>query len=155
MYVHSIGVTDTAIRPIPALGTRNVARILLVDPDAASRSTLKSILETAGYWVDIARSSSEANAALETCEYELVLADLPGAEGPDLLDKARRMPFEPATGVMSSKLSEIDGMPDGPDPLQEVVHMSMRNVSYLLAGVAELLGQRADRRIGLSMRRVV
>ncbi len=54
----------------------DLARVLLVDADPASRLTLKTVLETSGYNVDSAASAAEAVGKLEDSEYELVLSDL-------------------------------------------------------------------------------
>jgi len=54
----------------------DLARVLLVDADPASRLTLKTVLETSGYNVDAAASAAEAVGKLEDSEYELVLSDL-------------------------------------------------------------------------------
>ena len=122
----------------------------MADADAASRLTLQSILQAAGYEVDLADSLGSAARRLETADYELVMADLPGTDGPELLQYARQRESDPATALLYSKVSGT------PDPWEQgIIRMSAANVSHLIAGVAELLGERADRRIGLSMRRIV
>jgi CheY-like chemotaxis protein len=130
---------------------RSVARVLLADSDLASRLTLKTLLAKAGYAVECAASASEAIARLDTCEYQLVLADLRTESyesGARLLAYARQKEFRPATALISSKLSEMDaGIEDGEPRGDSVVRISNENVSYLLARVAELISQRADRRM--------
>ena len=154
MNAHSIEVVGSPAGKFLPFFTRGIANILLADADAASRLTLKSILEAAGYDVDLADSLGAATRRLETGEYELVMADLPGGDGPALLRYARQRDSDPATALLYSKVSEIgDGNPDG--WRQGIVRMSAANISHLMAGVAELLGERADRRIDLSLRRVV
>jgi len=155
MQVHSIGVSSWRQTAPPTAVRREVGRILLADAAAASRRTLKSILETAGYGVDTATSAAEATALLDRHEYELVLADLPGDEAAAVLEYSRNQFYEPATSQLTSQVSRMgcggdDGHADG-----DTVHVSVEEVSNLLAGIAELLGQRADRRIGLSMRPIV
>jgi len=53
-----------------------LARVLLVDDDLASRLTLKAVLEAGGYFVDSAASAAEAVGKLDERQYELVLSDL-------------------------------------------------------------------------------
>jgi CheY-like chemotaxis protein len=135
---------------------RNVARVLLADTDLASRLTLKTLLATAGYAVDGAASGSEAIAHLDAHEYQLVLADLraeSGEAGPRLLAYARQKEFRPATALISSRMSEMEESAFESCSRDSVVRMSDANVSYLLARVAELIGDRADRRIQRSLRR--
>jgi len=54
----------------------DLARVLLVDDDLASRLTLQTVLEAGGYSVDVAASAAEAMGKLDDQEYELVLSDL-------------------------------------------------------------------------------
>jgi CheY-like chemotaxis protein len=136
---------------------KRVASILLADADLASRLTLKSLLSKAGYGVDCAASASEAIGKLDRNEYQLVLTDLrneSGDEGAGLLAYARQKEFHPATAQLSSDLSETldehDG--DGEIGTESVIRISDDNVSYLLGKVAELIGNRADRRIRLALR---
>jgi len=134
---------------------RRVARVLLADSDLASRLALKSLLVTAGYAVECAANASEAIDRLDKSEYQLVLADLrteSADSGERLLAYARQKEFQPATALIFSKLSEIDGAfnyrESVSDPVSDsVVRMSDDNVSYLLGRVADMIGQRAERRI--------
>src|SRR5260370_7674547 len=77
----------------------DLARVLLVDDDPASRLTLKTVLEAGGYNVDSAASAAEAVGKLEEGEYELVLSDLqmesPRA-GLKVLAHAKNMDYKPA-----------------------------------------------------------
>ena len=137
-------------------GKRRVARVLLADSDLTSRLALKTLLATAGYAVDGAASGSEAIAHLDEHEYQLVLADLrseSGEAGPRLLAYARQKEFHPATALISSRMSEMEEWRGEVPASDQVVRMSDANVSYLLARVAELIGDRADRRILQSLRR--
>lgn len=135
---------------------RNVARVLLADSELTSRLTLKTLLSTAGYAVDGAASASEAIGHLDTHEYQLVLADLRTESreaGPRLLAYARQKEFRPATALISSRMSEMEEDVFDSFSTGSVVRMSDANVSYLLARVAELIGDRADRRMLQSLRR--
>jgi len=129
---------------------RKVARVLLADSDMASRLALKTLLATAGYAVVCAATSSEAMSCLDAEEYQLVLADLrteSEESGTRLLAYARQKEFRPATALLSSKLSEVEASWDEQRAPESVVRMSDENVSFLLVRVAELIGERADRRM--------
>jgi CheY-like chemotaxis protein len=133
-----------------------VARILLADGDLASRLALKTLLSTAGYAVDGAASAAEAAARLDAQEYQLVLADLRAESdeaGPRLLAFARQKDYRPATALISSQLSGHEGGMPSASAVESVVAVSDDTVSHLLAGVAELIGSRADRRMQLALRR--
>jgi CheY-like chemotaxis protein len=147
LHAHSEKTTAIASR-------RKVARVLLADSDLASRLTLKTLLTTAGYAVDSAATSSEAMTSLDAHEYQLVLADLRSESeeaGARLLAYARQKDFRPATALLSSKLSELEATQAEQRAPDSVVRMSDENVSFLLVRVAELISERADRR----MRRTV
>jgi len=140
-----------------------VARVLLADNDLASRLTLKSILSTAGYAVDAAATAAEAIGKLDVNEYQLVFADLRGESleaGQRVLAYARQKEFRPATALIASDMWETGDMreagtePAPDDTADRVVSISNENVSRLLARTAELIGDRADRRIRRAERRV-
>ena len=80
----------------------DLARVLLVDDDPASRLTLQTVLEAGGYNVDSAASAAEAVGKLDDGEYELVLSDLQ-MESPEaglkVLAHARMMDYKPATAL--------------------------------------------------------
>src|ERR1700759_4260328 len=82
-----------------------LARVLLVDGDLASRLTLKTVLEAGGYFVDAAASAAEAVGKLDESQYELVLSDLQ-MESPEaglkVLAHARLMDYKPATALFTS-----------------------------------------------------
>src|SRR6202167_2322452 len=82
-----------------------LARVLLVDDDLASRLTLKTVLEAGGYNVDSAASAAEAVGKLNEGQYELVLSDLQ-MESPEaglkVLAHARMMNYKPATALITT-----------------------------------------------------
>ena len=82
-----------------------MARVLLVDDDPASRLTLKTVLEAGGYNVDSAASAAEALDKLDEGKYALVLSDLqmesPHA-GLKVLAHARMMDYKPATAIITT-----------------------------------------------------
>lgn len=142
---------ETLRGEISVVPGRRVARVLLADSDLASRLTLKSLMTAAGYAVEGAASASEAIGRLDSGEYQLVLADLRNESeesGSRLLAYARQKEYRPATALISSKLSEMDHEISGDDSGRtSLVRISDENVSYLLARVADLISERADRRI--------
>lgn len=133
----------------PSQSRRKVAKVLLVDTDLASRLTLKSLLAKAGYAVEGAASAAEAVSRLDAHEFQLVLADLRSESenaGPDLLSFARQKVYRPATALLTFDRSELKTGTSATDA-DRVVSVSNEDVSNLLADVAELIGNRADRRM--------
>src|SRR5580698_5745107 len=86
-----------------------MARVLLVADDLASRLTLKTVLEAGGYHVDSAASAAEAVGKLDEGQYELVLSDLQ-MESPEaglkVLAHARMMDYKPATALVTASTSQ-------------------------------------------------
>src|SRR6187200_2924081 len=82
-----------------------LARVLVVDDDVASRLTLQTVLEAGGYRVDAAATAAEAVGKMEDQEYELVLSDLQ-MESPEaglkVLAHAQMMNYEPATALVTT-----------------------------------------------------
>ena len=133
-----------------------VARILLADSDLASRLALNSLLSRAGYAVDTAATASEAIGKLDANEYQLVLADLKSESedaGDALLSYARLKEFSPATALISSDLTATHVWEYVADSANTIVRMSQDNICHLLARIAELIGNRADRRFRQSLLR--
>jgi DNA-binding response OmpR family regulator len=70
-------------------------RILIVDDEDAILFAMRDYFTVRGYEVDAARDVAEAVACLDTSTYTAVIADLclsgmPGAEGLDVAEHARR-----------------------------------------------------------------
>jgi CheY-like chemotaxis protein len=130
----------------------DLARVLLVDDELASRLTLQTLLEAGGYSVDVAASASEALGKLDAQEYELVLSDLrreSADTGPKLLAYARVKPYRPATALVTAyQDSKTSGTPV---ELQEL-SIQAEDVVNLLSKVAYLIGLRATRRAGRALR---
>src|SRR5512138_2005874 len=88
-----------------------LAKVLLVDDDPASRLTLKTVLEMSGYAVDCAASAAEAVGKMDEREYELVLSDMQ-MESPEaglkVLAHARLMDYKPATALVTSQRTTGD-----------------------------------------------
>ena len=127
-----------------------LARVLLVDDELASRLTLQTLLEAGGYSVDVAASAAEALGKLDEQEYELVLSDLrrEPETGPKLLAYARVKAYKPATALVtayqdSRSFSHLNG---------KKLAIQAEDVVNLLGKVAYLIGLRASRRAGRALR---
>lgn len=130
--------------------TLDLARVLLVDDELASRLTLQTLLEAAGYSVDVAASAAEALGKLDEQEYELVLSDLrrEGREtGPKLLAYARVKSYKPATALVTAYQDSTTG-----GPADQELSIHAEDVVNLLSKVAYLIGLRATRRAGRALR---
>jgi len=118
-----------------------LARVLLVHGELASRLTLQTILQAGGYAVDIAGSSSEALAKLDTNRYDLVLSDsAPGNQ--NLLAYARVKDYRPATAMITSYEPALKR----PRGSSHEFSIRTQGLPNLLGKVADLIGMRASRR---------
>ena len=127
-----------------------LARVLLVDDDPTSRLTLQTVLEAGGYRVDSAASAAEAFGKLEEQQYELVLSDLQ-MESPEaglqVLAHARMMDYKPATAIVTASTNH-------PQETRSPSRMLVKpeNLPELLAKVANMISQRAARKVEREMR---
>lgn len=130
-------------------GSLQLARVLLADDDPAARLTLQTVLEAGGYRVDSAASAAEAVGKMDETEYELVLADM-DMEYPEsglrVIAHARMMDYKPATAVVKTE----SNAPEGRSMLDMLVEPE--NVPEFLADVADLISQRATKRLAREMR---
>lgn len=121
-----------------------LARVLLVDDDPTSRLTLQTVLEAGGYHVDAAASAAEAVGKLDEQEYQLVLSDLQ-MESPEaglkVLAHARNMEYKPATAIVTSYRNT-----EKPQRESRAL-VEPEDVPGLLAKVANLIGERATRKV--------
>ena len=120
----------------------DLAPVLLVDDDVASRLTLRTLLRAGGYSVDVASSAAEAIEKLDNGQYVLVLSDL-GLESPEVLAYARLKDYKPATAAITA----YHGSKPLPTARDTDVVVETQDVSSLLTKVAELIGLRAMRRV--------
>jgi CheY-like chemotaxis protein len=131
-----------------------LARVLVVDDDPTSRLTLQTVLEASGYNVDSAASAAEAVGKLDEGQYELVLSDLqmesPQA-GLKVLAHAKMMDYKPATAIITTYQSAMP-QSGGMDRRNRSVLIEPEDIPSLLGKIADLLGQRASRRIEREMR---
>ncbi len=127
-----------------------MARVLLVDDDPASRLTLKTVLEAGGYNVDSAASAAEALDKLDEGKYSLVLSDLqmesPHA-GLKVLAHARMMDYKPATAIITTYQNS---KPVTRRPSSMLI--KPEDLPELLGKVADLIGERASRRLSRQLR---
>src|SRR5579864_1690838 len=127
-----------------------LARVLLVDDDPTSRLTLKAVLEAGGYNVDAAASAAEAVGKLDEGEYELVLSDLQ-MESPDsglkVIAHARMMDYKPATALITTYQNTRPVVSH-----QRSVLIKPEAIPELLGKVADLISQRATRRLERELR---
>ena len=125
--------------------------MLLVDNNPASRLTLKTVLEAGGYKVNVAASAAEAVGKLDEGEYELVLSDLQ-MESPEaglkVLAHARMMDYKPATALITAYQ---DFHPD-PARHQKSMLISPEDIPGLLGKIADLIAERATRRLRRELR---
>lgn len=125
-----------------------IARVLLVDDDLASRLTLQTVLEAGGYRVDAAASAAEAVGKLEEQEYELVLSDLQ-LESPEaglkVIAHARMMDYKPATALVKAYQNERTHK-------KGRMLIKPEDIPGLLSKVANLISERATRRIERELR---
>lgn len=128
-----------------------LARVLLVESDVASRLTLKTLLQAGGYSVDVAATAAEAVGKLDERTYELVLTNSK-MESPEagrrVLAYARRKEYKPATALIRA---HRDG-----DAREDWKNRSMlveaEDVTTFLSKVAELISLRATRRSERALR---
>ncbi len=127
----------------------SLARVLLADDNPAARLTLQTVLEAGGYTVDAAASAAEAVGKLEQKEYELVLTDL-HMESPEsglrVLAHARMMDYKPATALITTYLQKQAKIS------QEPMLIEPENLPELLDKVADLISERAQRRVLRTLR---
>lgn len=128
-----------------------LARVLLVDDDPASRLTLKTVLEAGGYSVDAAASAAEAVGKLDEGEYELVLSDLQ-MESPEaglkVIAHARIKAYKPATALITT----YQNGDTEPRPRQKSMLIKPEDIPGLLSKVADMISQRATRRLERELR---
>ena len=135
----------------PASPRVEMARVLLVDDDPASRLTLQTVLRAGGYGVDTAASAAEAIAKMDSKEYSLILSDLhmeSFESGLRVMAHARGLDYKPATAILST------WQPEQYEAAKAAGTMLIEteNIPELLGQVAGMISERATRRLSRSMR---
>jgi DNA-binding NtrC family response regulator len=97
-------MTEHASEPQTERAISTRGKILVVDDDVSTRSSLADFLRSEGYEVETAADGFKALPKLDELAPDLVLTDLqmPGLDGLGLLDKALQAEFEPAVIVMTA-----------------------------------------------------
>jgi CheY-like chemotaxis protein len=124
----------------------DLARVLLVHGDLASRLALQTILQAGGYAVDGAATSAEAICKLDEGQYDLVLSDAgmgTHTAGRNVLAYARVKDYRPATAVVTSYKPQTYNKNNR---RRNRFSIYTENLPNLLGEVAELIGIRASRR---------
>jgi CheY-like chemotaxis protein len=128
-----------------------LARVLLVDDDPASRLTLQTVLAASGYNVDSAASAAEAVGKLDEGEYELVLSDL-AMESPEaglkVLAHARMMVYKPATALITTYQNAKPSLAQRRNSFL----IRPEGIPVLLGKIADLISERATRRLERQLR---
>ncbi len=139
---------------LPKRQVVELARVLLVDGDPASRLTLQTVLKAGGYHVDAAASAAEAVGKLDESEYELVLTDL-HMESPEsglkVLAHARLMDYRPATALITTYQDTPTPKNSNRKPNHSVL-IEPEDLPALLTKIADLVSERATRRVQRGLR---
>ena len=126
-----------------------------MDADPASRLTLQTVLQAGGYRVDSAASAAEAYGKLDESEYALVLSDLQ-MESPEaglkVLAHARNMDYKPATALVTTYQKEPTPKAHPPKKATSRMLIKPEDIPGLLGKVANLISQRAARRVERELR---
>jgi CheY-like chemotaxis protein len=138
---------ETARENRPSL---ELARVLVVDDDVASRLTLQTVLEAGGYRVDAAATAAEAVGKMEDQEYELVLSDLQ-MESPEaglkVLAHANMMDYKPATALITAYHNTVE-----PRSPKSRMLVEPEDIPGLLSKVATLIARRVSRKVQRELR---
>lgn len=128
-----------------------MAKVLLVHDNPASRLTLQTVLRAGGYGVDTAATAAEAIAKMDVKEYSLILSDLhmeSFESGLRVVAHARNVDYRPATAILSTWQPEYSE----PANLDGTMLIETENIPELLGQVAGMISDRATRRLSRSMR---
>lgn len=130
-----------------------LARVLVVDDDPASRITLQTVLTAGGYHVDGAATAAEAVSKMQDHEYELVLSDLQ-MESPEaglrVIAHAHLMNYQPATALVTAWWQPDTHHQDESDSGRMLV--ATEDIPELLTRVAHLISERATRLVERELR---
>ena len=128
-----------------------LARVLVVNDDPASRLTLQTVLAAGGYHVDAAATAAEAVGKMDQQEYELILSDLQ-MESPEaglrVLAHAELMTYEPATALVTTWQNSSPREQAG----NGRVLIATEDIPDLLSSVAGLISKRATRMVARELR---
>jgi CheY-like chemotaxis protein len=140
---------NATVKPVTSL-----ARVLLVDDDPTSRLTVKTVLETCGYSVKSAASAAEAVGLMEENEYALVLSDVQlesPTSGFKVIAHARMMDYKPATAFITAYRDPAPVPTTALENTSKSLLIQQEDVQGLLTKVANLISDRATRRLRREM----
>lgn len=129
--------------------TLDLARVLVVDDDPATRLTLRTVLQAGGYHVDSATNTAEAFDKLDHEQYELVLSDLQmesPESGLEVLAHARMMDYRPATAIVTAYFNSC------PHDATRSILVETEDVPTFLGQVATLIARRVNSNLQLTRR---
>lgn len=128
-----------------------LARVLVVNDDPASRLILQTVLAAGGYHVDAAATAAEAVGKMDQQEYQLILSDLQ-MESPEaglrVLAHAELMTYEPATALVTTWQNSSPREQAG----KGRILIATENIPDLLSTVAGLISKRATRMVARELR---
>ena len=128
-----------------------LARVLVVNDDPASRLTLQTVLAAGGYHVDAAATAAEAVGKMDQQEYELILSNLQ-MESPEaglrVLAHAELMTYEPATALITTWQNSSPREHAG----NGRILIATEDIPDLLSSVAGLISKRATRMVERELR---
>ena len=128
-----------------------LARVLVVNDDPASRLILQTVLAAGGYRVDAAATAAEAVGKMDQQEYQLILSDLQ-MESPEaglrVLAHAELMTYEPATALVTTWQNSSPREQAG----KGRILIATENIPGLLSTVAGLISKRATRMVERELR---
>jgi len=132
-----------------------LARVLVVDDDPASRITLQTLLTAGGYHVDGAATAAEAVCKMQVHEYELVLSDLQ-MESPEaglrVIAHAHLMNYQPATALITTSWQN-DAHRENESASGRLL-VATEDIPELLTHVAHLISERATRLVERELRHI-
>jgi DNA-binding response OmpR family regulator len=119
-------------------------RILLVDDEAAIRTTFSHILEMSGFVVETAATAKEAVQKLANAVFQLIITDIKmetDAAGFEVIRAARQQAYDPAVVILSASPA-----PAGDQGCFDVQAIFMKdgNVGQLLQRLEALLTRHED-----------
>jgi DNA-binding response OmpR family regulator len=93
---------ESGSKPLPSESARAAKRILLVDDDQEIVESMKTVLESRGYQILVARDGNQGLAMAESEEPDLVVLDMmmPKRSGFLVLEKLRRSRPDPMRVIM-------------------------------------------------------